>query len=94
MAPPYWQEIEVQWHNCHFRMRLTASKIWVTGAPARTKPPPQDLPREVRATMELVVLFILIALLGAASLRGWVADSHESGDWQPTDDGRRTLRPL
>lgn len=37
--------------------------------------------------MELVLL-VLLALVVVASIFGWTADSRDSADWKPTDQGR------
>lgn len=41
--------------------------------------------------MELVLLLFFIVITVAAVL-GWTADSRDSADWQPSEDGRRASR--
>lgn len=41
--------------------------------------------------MELVLLLFFIAITVAAAF-GWTADSRDSADWKPTDNGRRAPR--
>jgi hypothetical protein len=42
--------------------------------------------------MELLVLLGLFVLLALASALGWTADSRDSADWTPSDDGHRRPR--
>jgi hypothetical protein len=42
-------------------------------------------------TVELVLLLFFIAVTVAAAF-GWTADSRDSADWQPSEDGRRVSR--
>jgi hypothetical protein len=44
--------------------------------------------------MGLLVLLALLLLLNLAAALGWVADSRDSADWKPTDNGRRAARFL
>ena len=39
--------------------------------------------------MELLVLLAFLVLLAVASALGWTADSRDSADWTPSDEGRR-----
>ncbi|WBB78850.1 hypothetical protein O7606_22010 [Micromonospora sp. WMMD882] len=39
--------------------------------------------------MELVLLLLFFLALAVASMLGLTADSRDSADWKPTDDGRR-----
>jgi hypothetical protein len=41
------------------------------------------------AAMIVLLLLLFLLLLGAASGLGLAADSRDSADWKPTDDGRR-----
>ncbi|WBB71184.1 hypothetical protein [Micromonospora sp. WMMD812] len=41
------------------------------------------------AAMEFLVLVLFLVLLAVASATGLTADSRDSADWKPTDDGRR-----
>ncbi|MBM7491355.1 hypothetical protein JOD64_002577 [Micromonospora luteifusca] len=41
------------------------------------------------AAMEFLLFLLFLALLIAASAAGLTADSHDSADWKPSDDGRR-----
>ncbi|NES14721.1 MULTISPECIES: hypothetical protein [Micromonospora] len=41
------------------------------------------------AAMIVLLLVLLLLLLGAASGLGLTADSRDSADWKPTDDGHR-----
>ncbi|MGW5671844.1 hypothetical protein [Micromonospora sp. NPDC003776] len=41
------------------------------------------------AAMIFLLLLLFLLLLGAASGLGVTADSRDSADWKPTDDGRR-----
>ncbi|MEU7773996.1 hypothetical protein AB0C50_10830 [Micromonospora taraxaci] len=41
------------------------------------------------AAMEFLFLLLFLVLLAAASAAGLTADSHDSADWKPSDDGRR-----
>jgi hypothetical protein len=43
--------------------------------------------------MEMLVLFVFIALLGLASALGLTVDSRDSADWKPTEEGFRASRP-
>jgi hypothetical protein len=44
---------------------------------------------KVSAAMEFLFLLLFLVLLAAASAAGFTADSHDSADWKPSDDGRR-----
>jgi hypothetical protein len=50
-------------------------------------------PREVPAAMEILVLFAVLLLLALASAAGLTADTRDSADWKPTDDGWRRSSP-
>lgn len=39
--------------------------------------------------MELLLLLLFLVVLAVASAAGLTADSHDSADWKPTDQGRR-----
>ncbi|WP_320067767.1 hypothetical protein [Micromonospora sp. RTGN7] len=39
--------------------------------------------------MGILLLLLFLLLLVAASASGHVADTRDSADWKPTDDGRR-----
>ncbi len=39
--------------------------------------------------MELLILLAFFLLLALASALGWTADSRDSADWKPSNDGRR-----
>ncbi|MGC4804133.1 hypothetical protein [Micromonospora sp. DT233] len=39
--------------------------------------------------MGFLLFLLLVLLLAAASASGRVADSRDSADWKPSDDGRR-----
>nr|WP_146218322.1 hypothetical protein [Micromonospora acroterricola] len=41
------------------------------------------------AAMEFLLFLLFLVLLGVASAAGLTADSHDSADWKPSDDGRR-----
>ncbi|MET8254110.1 hypothetical protein [Micromonospora sp. NPDC005197] len=41
------------------------------------------------AAMEFLLLLLFLVLLVAASAAGLTADSHDSADWKPSEDGRR-----
>lgn len=41
------------------------------------------------AAMTVLLLLLFLLLLLAASAAGLTADSRDSADWKPTDDGRR-----
>ncbi len=41
------------------------------------------------AAMGILLLLLFLLLLVAASASGHVADTRDSADWKPTDDGRR-----
>jgi hypothetical protein len=42
--------------------------------------------------MELFVLLAFFLLLTLASVLGWTADSRDSADWTPSNEGRRRRR--
>jgi hypothetical protein len=42
--------------------------------------------------MELLLVFAFIVLLAGASALGWTADSRDSADWKPSDQGWRAPR--
>jgi len=44
---------------------------------------------KVSAAMTVLLLLFLLLLLVLASAAGLTADSRDSADWKPTDDGRR-----
>jgi hypothetical protein len=44
--------------------------------------------------MTLLVLFLFLALLGAASAAGLTVDSRDGADWTATVDGRRQSRSV
>jgi len=44
---------------------------------------------KVSAAMEFLFFLLFLALLVAASAAGLTADSRDSADWKPTEDGRR-----
>jgi hypothetical protein len=39
--------------------------------------------------MELVLLLFFFLAVAVAGAFGWTADSRDSADWQPSEDGRR-----
>ncbi|MFF5071268.1 hypothetical protein ACFY2R_08695 [Micromonospora olivasterospora] len=39
--------------------------------------------------MELLLLLLFLLLLAAASAAGLAADTRDSADWKPTEEGRR-----
>ncbi|WP_229400899.1 hypothetical protein [Micromonospora okii] len=39
--------------------------------------------------MESLLLLVFLLLLAAASAGGLTADTRDSADWKPTDEGRR-----
>lgn len=41
------------------------------------------------AAMELLLLLLFLLTLAVSSMLGLTADSRDSADWKPTDDGRR-----
>ncbi|MFG3700417.1 hypothetical protein ACGF5C_21235 [Micromonospora sp. NPDC047620] len=41
------------------------------------------------AAMEFLFFLVFFLLLAVASAVGLTADSRDSADWKPTDDGRR-----
>jgi hypothetical protein len=41
-----------------------------------------------------IVFGVFLILLTAASFLGWVADSRDSSDWAPTENGQRARRRL
>ncbi|MEU7615473.1 hypothetical protein AB0M91_10325 [Micromonospora rifamycinica] len=41
------------------------------------------------AAMEFLLLLLLLAVLAAAPASGLTADTRDSADWKPTDEGRR-----
>lgn len=41
------------------------------------------------AAMTILLLLLLLLVLAAAGALGLTADSRDSADWKPTDDGRR-----
>jgi hypothetical protein len=41
--------------------------------------------------MELFILLGFLLLLALASALGWTADSRDSADWKPSNEGRRRL---
>ncbi|PZF97895.1 hypothetical protein C1I99_14640 [Micromonospora deserti] len=41
------------------------------------------------AAMEFLLVLLFLALLAVASVAGLTADSRDSADWKPTDDGHR-----
>ncbi|MEV0001342.1 hypothetical protein AB0H28_03505 [Micromonospora sp. NPDC050980] len=44
---------------------------------------------KVSAAMTVLLLLLFLLLLVGASALGLTADSRDSADWKPTDDGRR-----
>jgi hypothetical protein len=44
------------------------------------------------AAMGLLALLLILVLLAVTSMLGWTADSRDSADWKPTDDGQRARR--
>lgn len=44
--------------------------------------------------MELLILLVIFSLLALASALGLTADSRDSADWKPSNDGRRAPSPL
>jgi hypothetical protein len=44
---------------------------------------------KVSAAMGFLLFLLLVLLLVAVPATGLVADSRDSADWKPTDDGRR-----
>jgi hypothetical protein len=44
---------------------------------------------EGTADMELLFVLVFFVVITTAGARGWVADSRDYADWQPTDDGMR-----
>ncbi|MFE9654055.1 hypothetical protein [Micromonospora sp. NPDC006431] len=44
---------------------------------------------KVSAAMTVLLLLLLLLSLVVASAAGLTADSRDSADWKPTDDGRR-----
>lgn len=39
--------------------------------------------------MELTLILLFFLLLAVSSLVGLTADTHDSADWKPTEDGQR-----
>lgn len=59
-------------------------------SPVRTGGETDSNHAKASAAMEfLFFLFFFFLLLAAASAAGLTADSRDSADWKPTDDGRR-----
>lgn len=44
---------------------------------------------KVSAPMEILLFLFFLVLLALASAVGLTADSRDSADWKPSDDGRR-----
>lgn len=44
---------------------------------------------KVSAAMTVLLLLLFLLLLVGASASGLTADSRDSADWKPTEDGRR-----
>ncbi|GAA3770983.1 hypothetical protein GCM10022379_43230 [Micromonospora maritima] len=51
----------------------------------------ENHPNRVKASaaMTVVLLLLFLLLLVGASALGLTADTRDSADWKPTDDGRR-----
>jgi hypothetical protein len=81
-----WQDFEGVWHHCHCPGAAGQSRLNVTNA-VRTG---QIAGLRVKA-MEIVVVLLFFVLLAVASAAGLTADSRDSADWKPTDDGVRAV---
>ncbi|RGC70929.1 hypothetical protein C5N14_00310 [Micromonospora sp. MW-13] len=46
-------------------------------------------PAKASAAMGFLLLLLFLLLLVAASVSGLAADTRDSADWKPTDEGRR-----
>jgi hypothetical protein len=46
-------------------------------------------PRKASAAMEFLLFLLFLLALAAGSVLGLTADSRDSADWKPSDDGRR-----
>lgn len=58
-------------------------------SPVRTGGENHSDDQKVSAAMEFLLLLLLLAVLAAAPASGLTADTRDSADWKPTDEGRR-----
>ncbi|WP_146247311.1 hypothetical protein [Micromonospora arborensis] len=58
-------------------------------SPVRTGGETDSNHAKASAAMEFLFFLLFLVLLVAASAAGLTADSHDSADWKPSDDGRR-----
>jgi len=72
---------------------LPLSAVWwstETGSsPVRTGGETDSNHAKASAAMEILLFLLFIVILAAASAAGLTADSRDSADWKPSDDGRR-----
>ena len=72
---------------------LPLSGFWMraeTGtSPVRTGGDNSPNNAKASAAMELLLLLLFLVGLAVASAAGLTADSHDSADWKPSDQGRR-----
>lgn len=58
-------------------------------SPVRTGGENHSDPRKVSAAMEFLLLLFFLVALAVASAFGLTADTRDSADWKPTEEGRR-----
>lgn len=58
-------------------------------SPVRTGGETDSNHAKVSAAMEFLLFLLFLVLLVAASAAGLTADSRDSADWKPSEDGRR-----
>ncbi|WP_146603961.1 hypothetical protein [Micromonospora deserti] len=58
-------------------------------SPVRTGGETDSNHAKASAAMEFLLVLLFLALLAVASVAGLTADSRDSADWKPTDDGHR-----
>ncbi|MFG3714840.1 hypothetical protein ACIBTZ_25410 [Micromonospora sp. NPDC049460] len=72
---------------------LPLSGLWCSAqtgcSPVRTGGETDSNRAKASAAMEFLFFLFFFLLLAVASAAGLTADSRDSADWKPTDDGRR-----
>ncbi|MCX4389056.1 hypothetical protein OG777_19290 [Micromonospora peucetia] len=58
-------------------------------SPVRTGGENNSNHAKVSAAMEILLFLLFLVILAVASAAGLTADSRDSADWKPSDDGRR-----
>ncbi len=66
---------------------VSPAETWIS--PVRTGGETDPNLAKVSAAMEFLLFLLFFVLLAAASAAGLTADSRDSADWKPTDNGRR-----